>query len=204
MTSWARSYRKRLTTSTKGSPYAPKGLDTDSRTPHSFGTLAEQASTPQPARVTPPSLDWSAYTGMYNSDDGYLPVTLCSSQSKSAHCQTVVSDFATLDNSTVLATSLYSAFPTVWSSHLRLRHFSGDTFNATFTALFPHGYGRNTSAFEGFETGSAGGWVEFQVDKAKGAVEGFALVGDLNACAARARKTSGALSETADAWFAKA
>ena len=41
------------------------------------------------------------------------------------------------------------------------------------------------------------------MDKAKRAVEGFSLVGDQNACAARARKTDGPLSETADAWFAK-
>ncbi|KAI1795410.1 beta-lactamase/transpeptidase-like protein [Ganoderma leucocontextum] len=154
-------------------------------------------------KITPPSLDWNAYTGAYNSDDGYLPVTLCSSQSKSAHCQNVVSDFATIDNSTALATSLYSAYPAVWASHLRLQHFSGDVFNFTFTALFPHGYGQNASAFEAYETGSSSGWLEFKVDKAKGTVEGFSLVGDQNACAARARKTGGALPETADAWFAK-
>ena len=169
---------------------------------HSLRTSAH-ASTPQPAKITPPSLDWDAYTGRYNSDDGYLPVTLCSSQSNSAHCQTVVSDFATLDNSTTVATSLYSAYPAVWATHMRMQHFSGDVFNFTFTALFPHGYGRNRSAFEAFETGSAGGWVEFQVDEAGRTIKGFSLVGDSNACAARARKTGGLLSETADAWFEK-
>ena len=140
---------------------------------------------------------------MYTSDDGYLPVTLCSSESGSAHCQAVVSDFASLDNSTTVATSLYSVYPAVWASHMRLQHFSGDVFNFTFTALFPHGYGQNRSAFEAFETGSAGGWVEFQVDEAKRAIKGFSLVGDSNACAARARKTGGALFKTADAWFEK-
>nr|VWO99815.1 Polyketide synthase [Ganoderma boninense] len=159
---------------------------------------------PQPTKVDPPSLDWSAYTGLYKSDDSYLPVTLCSSQSDSAHCQAVVSDFATLDSPVALATSLYSTYPAVWASHLRLLHFSGDVFNFTFTALFPHGYGQNTSAFEQFESGVTSGWVEFQVDEAKGAVEGFSLVGDVNACAARARKMGGTLSETADAWFTKA
>ena len=153
--------------------------------------------------TTAPTLDWNAYTGTYQSDDGYLPVTLCSTQSTSAYCEDVVSDFAKLDNATTLAAGLYSAYPAVWASHLRLQHFSGDVFNFTFTALFPRGYGQNTSAFEAFETGSASGWVEFQVDKAKRAVEGFSLVGDQNACAARARKTDGPLSETADAWFAK-
>ncbi|KAM5537317.1 hypothetical protein V8D89_009047 [Ganoderma adspersum] len=169
----------------------------------SFKTPSQQTPASQPMKVAPPSLDWAAYTGAYTSDDGYLPVTLCSSQSTSAHCQTVVSDFAALDNPTALATSLYSAFPTVWASHLRLRHFSGDTFNLTFTSLFPHGYGRNTSAFEGFAMGSAGASVEFQVDKLKGKVKSFSLVIDPDACAARARKTGGALSETADAWFSK-
>ncbi|PIL26220.1 hypothetical protein GSI_11975 [Ganoderma sinense ZZ0214-1] len=159
--------------------------------------------TQQPAEVTPPSLDWIAYTGLYKSDDGYLPVTLCSSQSDSTHCRAVVSDFATLDSAIAVATSLYSTYPAVWASHLRLQHFSGDVFNFTFTALFPHGYGQNTSAFEQFESGVTSGWVEFQVDAAKGAVEGFSLVRDLNVCAARARKTGGALSETADAWFGK-
>nr|VWO96016.1 Alcohol dehydrogenase 1 [Ganoderma boninense] len=164
---------------------------------------SNQVSTPQPAKVTPPSLDWSAYAGLYKSDDSYLPVTLCASQSDSAHCQAVVSDFATLDSPAAVTTSLYSTYPAVWASHLRLLHFSGDVFNFTFTALFPHGYGRNTSAFEQFESGVTSGWVEFQVDEAKGVVVGFSLVGDMNACAARARKTGGTLSETADAWFVR-
>ena len=173
---------------------------------HSLGASAERAAVqqPDPVKIVPPSLDWDAYTGTYNSDDGYLPVTLCSSKSKSANCQSVVSDFATIDNSTVLATSLYGPFHTIWTSHLHLQHLSGDAFQFTFTELFPHGYGQNTSAFEGFEYGPLGGWVEFQVDKTKGVVEGFSLVVDEDACAARARNVGGLLSETADAWFVKA
>ena len=142
-----------------------------------------------------------AYTGAYTSDDGYLPVTLCTTQSKSAQCHNVISDFATVDDSTELATNLYGSFHTIWTSHLRLQHFSGDSFNFTFTALFPHGYGQNTSGFSGFEL--EGGWVEFQVDKRKGVVEGFSLVVDEDAYAARVRKLGGPLSKTADAWFRK-
>ena len=76
-------------------------------------TNSEQAAIQRPVDTTAPTLDWNAYTGTYQSDDGYLPVTLCSTQSASVYCQDVVSDFAKLNNSTTLAAGFYSAYPAV-------------------------------------------------------------------------------------------
>ncbi|EJF60228.1 beta-lactamase/transpeptidase-like protein [Dichomitus squalens LYAD-421 SS1] len=148
-----------------------------------------------------PSLKLEDYTGLYTAP-GYLPIRLCSTSIYSKYCRDIISDFATLHNASTLENTLYATFPNVWASHVRLDHFSGDVFNITFTALFPSGYGQNTTAFETAETGESEGWVEFKV--AKGEVEGFSLVIDHAAHESRTRKIGSELTETGDAWFAKA
>jgi hypothetical protein len=59
----------------------------------------------------------------------------------------VNSDFAPLgfDNKT---SQLLAAWPSVWSSHLRMTHVDNNKFTAEFTVLFPHGYGSDESPFE--------------------------------------------------------
>ena len=76
-------------------------------------------------------------------------------------------------------------------------------FNITFTAVFPNGYGEDTTAFETAETGEGEGWVEFKVDE-EGEVEGFALVIDNEAYESRKRKVGGGLTEAGEAWFERA
>ncbi|TBU36177.1 beta-lactamase/transpeptidase-like protein [Dichomitus squalens] len=148
-----------------------------------------------------PSLKLEDYTGLYTAP-GYLPIRLCSTSIYSKDCRDIISDFATLHNASTLESTLYAAFPNVWASHVRLDHFSGDVFNITFTALFPNGYGQNTTAFETAETGESEGWVEFKMTQ--GEVEGFSLVIDHAAYESRTRKIGSELIETGDAWFAKA
>ncbi|KAI1795412.1 beta-lactamase/transpeptidase-like protein [Ganoderma leucocontextum] len=160
----------------------------------SAGVMGE-STTPD---TKPPSLKLADYAGLYSAS-GYLPIQLCSSTNQSAHCNEVISDFATIHNSSTLESTLYATYPTVWSTHVRLKHGSGDVFKITFTALFPNGYGENKSAFETSEAGLGEGTVEFEVRDGK--VEGFSLVIDEDAAASRKRKIGGGLREAGDAWF---
>ncbi|PIL26205.1 hypothetical protein GSI_11960 [Ganoderma sinense ZZ0214-1] len=161
-------------------------------------TIAEMTGETTAPETRPPSLKIRDYAGFYSAP-GYLPIRLCSSANQSAHCNSVISDFATIHNSSTLESSLYATFPTVWATHVRLNHVSGDVFNITFTALFPHGFGGDTSAFETAEEGQGEGTVEFEVRDGK--VQGFSLVIDQEAAAARKRKIGGGLRETGEAWF---
>ncbi|KAJ3002538.1 hypothetical protein NUW54_g4980 [Trametes sanguinea] len=97
--------------------------------------------------IKPPSLDLEDYAGTYF-DPGYGAIVLCSPKSTSHHCATVLNDFASLSPLDDATPHLYAAYRTLWSSHIRLRHHSGDRFNITASEIFPQGYGKNTSAFE--------------------------------------------------------
>ncbi|KAI0363941.1 beta-lactamase/transpeptidase-like protein [Pilatotrama ljubarskyi] len=154
----------------------------------------------QPTRESTPSLDLEAYAGTYTSP-GYATLTLCSPLSTSHYCAGVLSDFSSLGPLDVDTPQLYGAYLTLFSTHARLRHHSDDTFNIWLTALFPHGYGKNTTAFETYETGEGEGQVVFSIKEGK--VVGFSLIADKAAVAARQRRTQGPLEKTADAWFTK-
>ncbi|TFK90155.1 beta-lactamase/transpeptidase-like protein [Polyporus arcularius HHB13444] len=169
----------------------------------STSTSPDRRRTERVVNVRSPSLSMEAYTGAYRAP-GYNQISLCSPLSPSSDCKNVLADFASLDSPSSANHSLYSAFNSIWATHIRLQHFSGDVFNITFTALFPHGFGRNTSAFETAETSTSDGWVEFVVDE--GRVQGFALFIDRDAVEARKRRVGAdnVVLETADAWFAKA
>ncbi len=170
---------------------------------HPRSTSPDRRRTERVVDARSPSLSMEAYTGAYRAP-GYNQISLCSPLRPSSDCKDVLSDFATLDSPSSANHSLYSAFNSIWATHIRLQHFSGDVFNITFTALFPHGFGRNTSAFETAETSTSDGWVEFVVDE--GRVHGFALFIDRDAVEARKRRigVDNVVLETADAWFAKA
>ncbi|KAI0669584.1 hypothetical protein C8Q78DRAFT_187113 [Trametes maxima] len=163
-------------------------------------TFEAQDPSSKPTHGQPPSLNLEAYTGSYTSR-GHGTVTLCSPQSASHYCTGVLADFSALDDLKDSPSGLYSAFKSVLSTHMRLRHRSGDTFTGEFTTLYPHGYGRNTTAFETFETGDAESTVVFSVEDSK--VIGFSLIIDEAAVAARQKRTDEPIKETADAWFEK-
>ncbi|KAI8992781.1 beta-lactamase/transpeptidase-like protein [Trametes punicea] len=167
-----------------------------------IGVSEDPETVPSRRHDTPdaPSLNLQAYAGTYAAPS-YGGLTLCSSQSTSHYCAGVLDDFASLGPLVDATPHLYGAYRTLWSSHVRLRHHSGDRFNITFTALFPHGYGNNSSAFETYETGEAEGWVEFSVEGPK--VAGFGLVIDEAAVMARQRRLGGSIEDVADAWFIK-
>ncbi|OJT12303.1 hypothetical protein TRAPUB_11170 [Trametes pubescens] len=170
-------------------------------------TPAEEPPTPlaDASAGDPSSLDLSAYAGTYTSP-GYGTLTLCTPTDPSPSCASVLADFAALGP---VAPGLYGAYPRVFATHVRLTPLACDshTFALTLTALFPHGYGADTSAFELWETGESEARVEFAVgpgpEGGQVAVAGFALFIDDEAVEARRRRTGGGEREAADAWFAK-
>ncbi|KAL1945494.1 hypothetical protein VTO73DRAFT_2345 [Trametes versicolor] len=157
--------------------------------------------------VEPPAdplpLDLEAYTGNYTSA-AYGTISFCAPTSTSAYCTHVLSAFAPVEAAsadTLPAARLYAVWPRVWSSHIRLRHTSGNTFGLVFPRLFPEGYGENKTAFEFYDSVVSVGRVEFEVEG--GQVQGFAMITQADAAAARAERTNGAIREIGDAWFDK-
>ena len=148
------------------------------------------------------ALELAAYAGTY-SNPGYGSMTLCAPTSDSSYCATVLSTFAALDAQppAPAAPALYAAFPKLWTSHVRMTHAAGEGFDLLFSAVFLHGYGRDASPFETWETGDAEGRVEFVVEDGK--VQGFALAIDEDAVRARTRAGASNIAAAADAWFAK-
>jgi hypothetical protein len=128
-----------------------------------------------------------ALAGTY-SDAAYGTLTLCAPVSTSAHCRTVLEDFAAI--SPLEVNTLYAAWPRFWSSHLRVRLTTG-LFDPT--NLFPTGFGRNTSAFESPREPEAS--AEFDVGD-DGRVRGMGVRwGDFPA------RSKGSVEERAQVWF---
>lgn len=160
-----------------------------------------QTAAKHPADPLP--LDLDAYTGNYT-NAAYGTISFCEPTSTSAYCTHVLSAFAPVEAAsadTLPAARLYAAWPRVWSSHIRLRHTSGNTFGLVFPRLFPEGYGENKTAFEFYDSVVSVGRVEFEVEG--GQVQGFALITQEDAAAARAERTNGTIREIGDAWFDK-
>ena len=178
-------------------------------------TPRSSQSEPQPTPPTqhdstdtgtePLPLALEAYAGTYR-DSAYGDLTLCVPSSTSKLCADVLEAFAPIDAPGGLSSwpndTLYAAFPSVWSTHIRLRHTAGGSFAVTLPALFPHGYGRNTTPFEYYESQVGVGRAEF-VSENGGAVVGFALITEEQAAIARARRNGGEPREVGDAWFVK-
>ncbi|KAI0828035.1 beta-lactamase/transpeptidase-like protein [Trametes gibbosa] len=154
-----------------------------------------------PAEPLPLGLE--AYIGSY-SNVAYGHITFCGPHSTSAYCTHVLDAFAPVEAAspdTLPAARLYAAWPRVWSSHIRLRHTSGNTFGLVSPRLFPHGYGQNRTAFEFYDSVVSVGRVEFLTEHRR--VVGFALVTQEEAAVARAQRTNGTVKEIGDAWFVK-
>lgn len=162
----------------------------------------KEESIPSSETIAPPTLSLDSYVGAYN-DLGYGNITLCASTTDSPYCKSVLKDFEPFPDpieSEGSSPTLYASLRNMWGSHLRLRHQGGDEFTILMTYLFPNGYGRNTTAFETWETGSGEGTVKFVVSDA-GEVEGFGLF--IMEELTERRRIGGTIEETADAWFSR-
>lgn len=151
------------------------------------------------------SLELEDYAGTYF-NAGYGTVTLCSPSSTSHLCNSVLSDFAPFehfDSDAPAEPRLYAAFPRIWATHLRLIHQTGDDFGLVMTALFPGGYGQNTSAFETWESGTSEGTAMFIVEKVNGEsrVKGFGMTIHDEVLELRKQRGLVGVHALADAWF---
>jgi hypothetical protein len=159
---------------------------------------------------SPLSLPLYAYAGQYY-DMGYGNLTLCAPSSHPpAQCVNVLAAWSVFENVTDSSSQvLYAAISSIWVSHLRLSHKNGDTFTLQATYLFPHGYGKDKSAFQTGDEGMA--TIEFVIgyDVASGrnpgvatAVIGAAVSGLVGETTERQR-IGGSTEDTAEIWFEK-
>ena len=138
-----------------------------------------------------PSLDLA---GTYHST-GYGTVDLCSVNSSSPSCQSVLDDFRAVNGSiSPNSTDLFASFDTVWSSHIHLTHADASRYLISLGTIYPEGYGKNTTPFSTLEPIST---AEFVVENGK--VVGFGFndsdTSDLT------RGTS--VEETSQVWYDK-
>ncbi|KAI0774853.1 beta-lactamase/transpeptidase-like protein [Trametes elegans] len=147
-------------------------------------------------------LELDAYAGSYT-NLAYGNITFCTPSSTSPYCKRVLHDFAPVEtaaNETLPRARLYAAWPRVWSTHIRLRHASGNSFSLVFPGLFPRGYGANGTAFEFYDSVVSVGRAEFLTEG--GTVRGFAMVTEEAAAVAR-RARNDTVEAIGDAWFTK-
>ncbi|EPS99304.1 hypothetical protein FOMPIDRAFT_1164237 [Fomitopsis schrenkii] len=153
------------------------------------------------AAVEPLPVDLESLSGTYT-NPGYGTIALCTAQSTSPHCRTVLASFAPFIKR-VSSPELYAAWPRILSSHVWLTHSTAAEFSVLITSLFPEGYGANTTAFETSESGESEARAVFVVGGAgeKTEVHGFGI--EIDAEAVEARKRAGArdVRDWSDAWF---
>ncbi|OJA15997.1 hypothetical protein AZE42_10249 [Rhizopogon vesiculosus] len=164
---------------------------------------------PEKKAVTSPSEDivdldlpLEEFSGTYT-DPGYGTFTFCSPSSSSSYCQQVITNFTAVDSvhpSAPSSLQLLAAWPRIGSSHIRAVHQSRNKFLLLFTALFPEGYGHDSTPFETAEIGTPGATAEFVVEDGK--VVGFGLFGLVDQVTERER-TKMTVKDRADAWFDK-
>ncbi|KAI6044606.1 beta-lactamase/transpeptidase-like protein [Pisolithus marmoratus] len=145
------------------------------------------------------SLSLDDFAGTYT-NLGYGTLTLCSPSDMTFYCSGVRSDFAAVDGAhgrPSVAAELLAAWPRVWSSHVRVRHVQGTTFNLYMTSLFPKGYGKDSTPFE-TEIGTSTATAEFVFGDGK--VIGFGVSGLVGRQTERAR-LGASVWERAEVWF---
>ncbi|KAH8102687.1 beta-lactamase/transpeptidase-like protein [Cristinia sonorae] len=134
---------------------------------HSRSKLTPQVPS---QRVTGPGLRTpiERFAGTYW-DAGYGKITLCAPTSTSPECRDVLKTFSVFEDVTAEENrnTLYAAYPTILTSHLRITHVGpGDEdFVLTFTSLFPEGYGKDTTPFETTEEELAEVKVKFVLER---------------------------------------
>ncbi|KAH9922373.1 beta-lactamase/transpeptidase-like protein [Fomitopsis serialis] len=153
------------------------------------------------------------YTGIY-ANAAYGNFTLCAPTTKTGYCDRVLADFAACDELGEHP-GLYAAYPRFTSSHIRLtpdpterprRDVESlapgeklDAWDLEFIALFPDGYGKDTTPFVyRVEEGST---MDVQCVVRAGVVVGCGIV---NVTGEEGRTLrEGPLNEVADVWFQK-
>ncbi|KAI0063207.1 beta-lactamase/transpeptidase-like protein [Artomyces pyxidatus] len=174
--------------------------DTFSLCEPSLGSASAPYEVPSTKEITDvPPYD---YTGTY-SDKGYGTVALCNASSSSNYCSRVLADFSTVygaSPSPSNSTDLFTEFPSLWSSHLRLTHVKENTFHVSAEYLFPTGYGKNSTPFSMVADEDTAS-VTFVVEE--GNVVGFGLAGLVLEGPTMRQREGGSIKHTTEAWFDK-
>ena len=139
---------------------------------------------------TPRSLDLA---GTYHST-GYGTVVLCSVDSSSPSCQSVLDDFRAVNESiSSNSTDLFASFNTLYSKHAHLTYTNASRYLISLGTIYPEGYGKNSTPFSTLEPVTT---AEFAVENGK--IVGFGFndsVTDL---------THGlSVEEASQVWFVK-
>ncbi|KAI0261080.1 beta-lactamase/transpeptidase-like protein [Gloeopeniophorella convolvens] len=136
-------------------------------------------------------------TGTYD-DLGYGSLTLCSAQSESSACQSVLRDLRSIEGTSgvhnLTAGYLFAAWESVFTHHVVLVPLAERRFLLMAGTVYPAGYGRNTTPFAHW-LGPPDS-VEF-VLRDDGSVKGFGIgaVGE--------RGGYGSVEDDAEVWFVK-
>ena len=140
----------------------------------------------------PPHVD---LTGSYY-NAGYGTVVLCSVQSSSASCKSVLDAFRSIDPSLSTSTDLFASWVTLFSTHLRFTYTNNGKYSISAGSIYPQGYGKNTTSFS---TLAPIATAEFAVENEKVVGFGWNIIGDDGDV-----MPSGSVEETSEVWFVKA
>jgi hypothetical protein len=126
---------------------------------------------------------------------GYGLTVLCSVVSSSPTCQSVLADFHSVDPSlSSNSTDLFASWNGVFSKHIRFTQSDASQYSYLISVgtIYPHGYGKNSTAFSTLSEFAA---AEFVVDN--NTVVGFG-VNDIGA-----EVSVGQLEKESEVWFVK-
>ena len=140
---------------------------------------------------TPPSLDLA---GTYYST-GYGTLVLCSVNSSTPSCRSVLDDFRAVNQSILPnSTDLFTSFNTVWSKHAHFTHTYARDYLISLGTIYPEGYGKNPMPFSTLAPATT---VQFVVENNK--IVGFGL----NDSDTSDLTHGGSVEETSQVWFVK-
>jgi hypothetical protein len=128
---------------------------------------------------------------------GYGLAVLCSVLSSSPTCQSVLADFHSVDpslSSNSNSTDLFASWNGIFSKHIRFTQSNASQYSYLISVgtIYPHGYGKNSTAFSTLSEFAA---AEFVVEN--NTVVGFG-VNDIGAVV-----SVGQVEKESDVWFVK-
>ena len=164
-------------------------------------TVSRRSKLPRHAGVTARAKDDAVapsdvdLTGIYY-NAGYGTAVLCSAQSSSPSCRSVLATFRAIDPSLTLnstSTDLFASWNTLLSTHIRFTYTNVSQYLINIGSIYPEGYGKNTTAFS---TLAPAATAEFVVEN--GRVVGFGW-DDISDNVKREEP----VEKTSDVWFVK-
>jgi hypothetical protein len=140
---------------------------------------------------TPPYLDLA---GTYHST-GYGTIVLCSVDSSSPSCRSVLEDFRAVNESiSPNSTDLFASFNTVWTKHAHFTHTNASKYLISLGTIYPEGYGKNSTPFSTLDPATT---AQFVVENGK--IVGFGF----NDSDTSDLTHGGSVEETSQVWFVK-